>query len=277
MEKLVNDFPKLLDFTHSVINSLGGKKEPDYRMLDCESFALKIFLQASTVWYLRLGTQVSLTGYGNDAYMVDFPSAFVIARSIFETYVNMFEIYFESISPDEFEYRHAAYQLRGFKIREDFDQLPKNPSGEEIVEIERRFKDIQSMRNRIEQTATYKSLHKDQQKSAREGGTVFPKRTAPEKARAAGFGEKVSEQVFTYFSAYVHGDALASAQISEANLKEHRRDEYAKSALTLVMMVLGHLIVNYAKKFPEAKAVCESNKLMFTYAEGLVNMANSLS
>ena len=274
---MVAIYPKILNFTYEVVNSLKGKKEKDHRKLMCEHLAFKIFLHAATIQHLRIGSNITLDAYPDGAHVIDFASIFVLTRAIFETYLNLFEVFFEVDNDDEFEYRYAVYQVRGLKIANL--AIENNPAAEGhdldfISKVQQRFDEIENFRERIKNTIYYQKLDHNQQKLSLKG-VLFPKRNKEEIAKMAGFGKKTFQQTYTYLSAYTHGDSLSIAQIKDA-VTDEQKGSYIRLSLSLVMMVLSHLILNYAKKFPEAKAICDgqpaNTHLVRILAEQAVSM-----
>ena len=270
-------YPRVLNFTYEVVNSLKGKKEADERKFICEKLATKIFLHASTIHHLRSGSNVTLEAYPNGSHVVDFASILVITRAIFETYLNLFEIFFEPQNDDEFEYRYAVYQLRGLKIAELTIQNNPMAEGQDvdfILQVQQRFKDIESLKNRIKRTSHFQTLDQNQQKASLEG-SLFPKRNRDDLAKEAGFGKKSFQQIYAYLSGYTHGDSLSIIQIKDA-VSDEEKDSFIRLSMGLVMMVLSHLILNYARKFPQARAVCDAQPANRNLVVILAKQASSM-
>ena len=260
LQPLVTHYERLLNFAHEVINSIKGKPEPDARKLAIEYLAGKIFLHAATVNYLRRGTNVALSAYSQDAHVIDFPSAVVITRAILETFLNLFEVFFEPVDDDEFEYRRAVYELNGFKALELAVQRNPNPpsvTGDDVMKTAMSIQVLQKIRERIKQTKFYQTLNPNQQKSTLEGN-LFPKRKIGDVAAAAGFGKTFIDHMYMYMSSYTHGDSLSAAQTASAQTHQET-DIYFQTYISLIMMVIALLISNYSQKFSEAKAICDAS------------------
>src|SRR5260221_10792360 len=141
-----DQYLQLLDLTYEVAQSLKGKKSPDPRLPDCQQLAVKLFFHAATVYQLREESTKAPVPYSlNGSSFYDFPSIAVLTRAILETYLTLFEIFFEPSTEDEFEFNHALWLLSGFVIRENFD--PSDPTLQE--QITKAQKEIQEMRNRL--------------------------------------------------------------------------------------------------------------------------------
>jgi len=260
LNNVVPHYEQLLDFAYQVINSMKGKPEPDARRLTIEHLALKIFLHAATVSYLWRGTKVTLSAYPQGAHVIDFPSAVVITRAILETFLHLFEVFFEHVDDDEFEYRCAVYELNGLKALELAVQRNPNPpsaTGNDVMKTAMSIQGLQKIRERIKQTKFYQTLDPNQQKSTLDGN-LFPKRKLGDVAAVAGFGKTFIDHTYMYMSSYTHGDSLSAAQTASAQT-DQETDIYFQIYISLIMMVVALLISNYSQKFSEAKAICDAS------------------
>jgi hypothetical protein len=246
----INEYIQLLDLTYQVIQSLQGKPSPDSRWPDCQHLATKLFFHAATVYRLRQGTIVPLLSSSGTNFF-DFASVTVITRAILETYLTLFEVFFKPTSDDEFEFRHAIWKLSGFIIRENY--VPHDPG------LQSQFasaqKEIQDLKVRIQKTAFYASMRAREQKEALKGKR---KRDWPSVAKSAGFGEQTLRRMYAYYSGYVHADGLSGSQIVTARTAQEQI-YYIEINIRTIMIVLSKLIIEYARKFTEAKIVCDKN------------------
>jgi hypothetical protein len=267
---LVRHYDEVFNLTFLVLQSMKGQAMADYRLQDCEGLAHKIFIHAATIRYLRNGSNLYLDAYKDGAHIIDFPSIIVLARATFETFLNMYEVFFESLDDDVLEYRHATYQIEGLKIRENY--LPRNPDPETMRKAEEAIKTLETIRERIKKTNTYKDRLDHNQRKSSLNGTICPSRKAPQIAQAAGFSKSFSEFIYAFQSDYTHGGALSVSQIAAAS------DDITKQTLmlmssVLVMMVLSKLILNFQAKFTEARNVCFD----YPHTMKLVEMLSSVA
>lgn len=256
---IASQYSEILNFTYEVINSLKGKQETDDRQFIGEQLAAKIFLHAATIQYLRNGSNITLKAYPDGSHVVDFASILVITRAILETYLNLFEIFFEPQNDDEFEYRYAVYQLRGLKVPEITTQNNSNANSQSVdftLKIQQRNNHSETLRDRIQRTSHFKALDTNQQNQSL-NGSIFPKRNREEIAKQAGFGKKTFQKIYVYLSGYTHGDSLSILQIKDA-LSDEQKGHFIELSIELIMVVLSHLIRNYAERFPEARAVFDA-------------------
>jgi len=188
----------------------------------------------------------------------DFPSVTVLARSVLETYLTMFEVFFEPTNDDELKFSHALWQLSGFAIREKFP-ISDPEYQKQAADFQR---EIEAMRDRIKSTEKFKSLSSGEQRTVLKG----KRKRDWTRARAAGFGEQTIRQIYSYQSAYVHADGLSGAQIVSLPTAQDQI-EFIEMQMRIVMIVLSKMIIQYAKKFPESRAICDGNPDTFRMAK----------
>jgi hypothetical protein len=261
-----SQYLQLLDLVYEVAQSLKGKPSSDFRWPSCQQLATKLFFHAATIYWLReSSTKAPVPHSINGCSFFDFSSVAVLTRAVLETYLTMFEVFFEPTTDDEFEFKHALWLLSGFVLREDFVSL--DPI------IQSQFtKEIQVMRTRLQKTKKYESLKPSEQRKVSKGMAI---RSWKAIAKAAGFGELTIQQVYAYYSGYVHADGLSGTQIVTAKTAQDQV-EHIEIHMRTIMIVLSKMILDYAKKFPEAKAACDKNPETFYLAEVLSGAASHL-
>jgi hypothetical protein len=263
----IDQFLQLLDLAYQTIQSLAGKSSTDPRLPDCQQLADKLFFHAATIYWLRQGTKAPGPHFPNgEVWFYDFASTAVLTRAALETYLTLFEVFFEPATDDEFEFSHALWQLSGFVIRENF--AISDPAFRQQVADSQ--KQIQEMRTRLQRTKKFNALKPGEQKNVLEGKR---KRDWTNLARAAGFGEQTIRQMYAYYSGYVHADGLSGVQIVGAQSAKDQT-AYIEIHMTTLMIVLSKLVIQYAAKFPEAKAVCDNNPSVFYRVQVLSGAAN---
>ncbi len=255
-----DQYLQLLDLTYEVAQSLRGKPSPDNRWPDCQQLAAKLFFHAATVFWLReAGTKAPVPRSINGCSFHDFPSVAVLTRACLETYLTLFEVFFEPVTEDEFEFRHALWLLSGFVVRENYVSLdPTLQSQFANAQTE-----INEMRTRLQNTNRYKSLKPSEQRKVSKGEAIRSWRTV---AKSAGFGEKAILRMYAYYSGYVHADGLSGTQIATARSAQEQID-HIEIHMRTIMIVLSKTILDYAKRFPEARAVCDKNPDVYYRAE----------
>ena len=251
---------QLLDLAYEVVQSLKGKPSPDSRWSSCQSLAIKLFFHATTVYWLRkASTKSPVPRSLGGCSFYDFSSVAVLTRAVLETYLTMFEVFFEPATEDEFEFKHALWLLSGVVVRENY--VPSDPALQS--QFTNAQKEIQVIRTRLQNTKKYNSLKPDEQKKVSKGKTI---RNWKAVAKAAGFGEQTIQLMYAYYSGYVHADGLSGAQIVTAKTSQDQV-KHIESLMHTIMIVLSKMIIDYAKKFPEARAACDKNPEAYYRAE----------
>lgn len=264
------EFLTLLDLTYDVAQALKGKKPADPRLLDCEQLAIKLFMHSASIYWLSQGTRAPVpTALPSGTDFCDFPSVAVLTRAVLETYLNLFEVFFEPITDDEREFRYQIWLLSGFAVREM--HVPTDPSLAQRVA--RSQSDIQDIRSKLSATPRFQRSSEKTQRRLLKGKR--PPRKWTVVAEAAGFGEKTIRMMYAYYSGYVHADGLSGAQIVSAPTQEEQLG-FIDLHMQTTMMVLSKMIIDYSKKFPESKLACEAKPDAFFRAEVWAEIASRL-
>ena len=240
-----DEYIEVLDLIYEVAQSLKGKSSEDPRLPDCQQLAVKLFFHCASGYWLSLGTKAPVAASAGGANFFDFASIAVITRAALETYLTLFEVFIEPENDDEFEFRHALWQLSGFIVREGL--APTDPSLEEAA-IEAGH-DIEYLRDRIRSTQAYKSLTRRQQSNVLNGRRT---RNWKEVALSAGFGLQFIRRIYSFYSGYVHADGLSGTQIMGATTAEEQKFHIKMHMFTL-LLVMSKMILDYASKFDEAE------------------------
>ncbi len=264
-----DEYLQMLDLMYQVAQSLKGKKHPDPRYHDCNRLALKLFFHAATIYWLRQGTKAPVPGPGG-AFFHDFASVSVITRTAVETYLTMYELFFEPVQEDEREFRHASWLLAGFVIREGV-RPSSTIDGDRVAELQR---EIEEMRRRIQRTEMFALLTDKRKRRVLKG--MRASRSFEKRVRAAGFGPKTIGLIGQrYLSGYVHSDGLSAAQISGAKTAEEQI-QHIEPRMSLVIMAMAKMILEYKRLFPSAEACCMAKPAALVAAEKWSEMARRL-
>lgn len=264
----MGQYLELLDLTYQVVDSLKGKRSSDIRWPDCQQLATKLFFHTSTIYWLMQGTRAPVPRSGRGAFFFDFASIAVLTRAVLETYLTMFEVFFEQKSEDDFEFNHALWLLSGFVLRENI--VPTDPKLRGAYVNAQ--KEISELRNRIQETKRFSRLKPSEQRKVLSGQR---KRDWPSLAKESGFSERMIRHIYSYFSSYVHADGLSSTQIVSATTRQDQMT-MMKSQMSVVMITMSKLIIAYADRFPEAKTACDMNAGAFHLAQVLSGAANRI-
>jgi len=260
---------RLLDLCYEVAQSLRATQASMPHMPDCQQLALKLFMHAASIHWLAQGTHAPVPeSVVGGAYFYDFPSVAVLTRVALDTYLTLFEVFFEPETRDEFEFNHALWQLSGFVVREGV--VPSDPGLRDWVAGSER--EIEEMRSRLCATQKYASLSSGEKKAVLRGRRG---RDWSAVARAAGFAEQTIRRMYAYYSGYVHADGLAGAQIMQAATREEQ-SRFIEGDMRLVMSMLAKTILGYEAKFQEARRICEGRPADHTLAQVWSEVARRL-
>jgi len=81
--------------------------------------------------------------------------------------------------------------------------------------------------------------------------------------------------MYAYYSGFVHADGLSASQIMAAQNKQDQV-EHIEIHMRVIMLVLSKMIIEYARKFPEAKKVCDKDPEAYFSAEIWSGVASRL-
>ena len=240
------EYLDLLELSFEVSNSLNGRRSTDKRLPDCQQLAAKLYFHVASVFWLNQGTEAPVPKSTNGSAFTDFPSIAVLSRAALETYLTLFEVFFEPISDYEFEFRHATWKLQGFILREGFE--PSDPDlNEQYIQAQ---DDIRLLRERISSTSAFAELKAKQQKHVLRGRRL---RSRMAVAEAAGFGKDYIRRIYHFLSDYAHSGGLSASQIFEAKTAQDQKEQTTMHLIT-VGMALSKQVLNYVVRFPEAKS-----------------------
>jgi len=76
------------------------------------------------------------------------------------------------------------------------------------------------------------------------------------------------KKVYSYYSGYAHSDGLSGAQIVTANKREDQIN-MVELHMSIVMILLSKMIINYSDLFPEAKMACDKKSETFLVAKSI--------
>ncbi|MHB1455886.1 MAG: hypothetical protein ACYC0V_03120 [Armatimonadota bacterium] len=256
----LDEYISLLGLTYTVAHALKGKQSEDNKWFDCQKLTLKIISHSATIYYLRMnGTQILIPSHELSWHFHDFASTAVVTRAAFESYLKLYEVFFEPKTEDEFEFVHTLWQLSGFIIRENW--VPNNEElGPEFVNAQIEINDL---KNRIRKTNKFKSFTDNQKKEILKGRSF---RRRDEIAKAAGFGGMHFNKVYDYYSSFTHGDGLSGAQIMTAEDANTQLD-FMDGQMLLILTVLSKIIINYTNTFEESRSISDNNPELYFRAQ----------
>ena len=249
---------------HHVISSV-LKLSFDLTGIDCtrqqeiaSDFLLKNSLVSLTLWNTILPK--ALTEFPNitKSFKVhDFPSSYVLIRTLFEGYINMYYLLIDPASDSECEFRlniwdrHALIerQKMGISIASKHEQIQK-----EKEQIE---KYTQLIRN----SDYFKSLAKKDQEYyiTTEKWTKLSK---TDLARRAGFHKSQSEFIYKFLSNYAHCDPYALMQIHCIDSPKLAEKFTRKIPIDYTEMILCLTLNIFGQLFPKGRSMLVKDRIL---------------
>jgi hypothetical protein len=240
----------LLELQFEVAQALKGKASSDGRWPDAQYLALKLFAHGASAHWLFQGTNAPVPESRGGAAFTDFGSIAVIARAALETYLTFFEVFVSPSTEDEFEFQYCLWHLAGQVILEDLE-----PSDESLRENYLGAQaDIAELRERLQATELFSRMTSRQQERVLQG---WRRRDWRMIAEAAGIGLGFIRRIYSYYSGFVHSDALTSSQLFSAQTRQDQRG-HSELHLITIMFALSKFILDYADLFGEASEVLPS-------------------
>jgi hypothetical protein len=278
---LSRPYLQLLGLTYDVIQSLEGsmreRRRPsgllvvDARWPLCQRLAIKMFFHAATIYQLRQATSAPVSA---GIRFFDHPSARIIARSVLEIYLTMFEVFFEPDTDDLLEFRFAQWQLSSLVRRTDLFRRMAPEDQKYQSEAARLQERIEEMCDRIQRTEAFSSLTLKQQHRALEGKRM-PPRSRREMLEACGLGVQTFGLLYGAWSSDVHSDELSLASIVDAD-SQGDQVSHVEATMSAIAMLMARMILDYEETFSEAKRLCNARSDGFSLAQIWAEAAGEL-
>lgn len=249
---------------HHVISSV-LKISSDLTGIDCtrqqeiaSDFLLKNSLVSLTLWNIIFPKDLTEFPNITKSFKVhDFPSAYVLIRTLFEGYINMYFLLIDPISDSECEFRLNIWDRHALIER----QKMGNSLGSTHEQIQREKEQIEKYTQLIRNSDYFESLAKKDQEYyiATEKWTKLSK---TDLAKKAGFHQSQSEFIYKFLSNYAHGDPYAIMQIhcidSPILADKFTKKiplEYTEMFLCLTLNIFGQI-------FPKGKSIFMKDKVL---------------
>lgn len=221
-------------------------------VVESEYLALKLFYHLASLLYLHPGTRIAGLA-GVDVHFFDFPSAAVLCRASFETYLTFNYIFVSTCSDEERRLRYLTWCLGGLLDRRR--ATPVTDETRQRLDDER-----EQIRELLEEMAANKAfvaLPPKRQKDARKGRWRFDKGWA-DLAVMAGKNRDYFASLYAYLSSYAHTGYLSALQIGQAQDKQDQF-QLGEPYISIGLTIMSHFLTDYASLFPPvAKAIKSS-------------------
>lgn len=252
---VANSFEKILN--HSISVSKETSHFPCTRAeQEASVFLHKNILSAYTSFSILdpIPRPISFTSL-NGVVLFDFPSAYVIARAMFETYVNMHYLLIDPASDEEREFRLDRWDKHSLTERQKMgiaigssDQKLKDEA-KQIIEIDMR----------ILQSRYFRQLPVNEQKSIKYSHN-WTNLGAIARADKADIHCSQSEFLYKFFSNYSHSESYSLMQLHDADPNQSQQScklacNFAEMFLALTLNAFGKLNVDWKNKVAQNNEV----------------------
>jgi hypothetical protein len=216
---------------HSILVSKETRRIPCTRAeQEASVFLHKNVMSAYTLFHILNPTpNSSFSAVSNGAVVFDFPTAYVIARSMFKAYVNMHYLLIDPISEKEREFRLDRWNKHAFTERQKKGTVLESTNPRLAEEPEQ----INQLDHRILNSPYFTKLAPNEQQSVR----YSPKWTSIdvlERADKACIDRSQSEFLYKFLSNYSHSESYSLMQLYACNFTMSNRlmkPEYSASLL----------------------------------------------
>jgi len=218
-------------------------------------FLTKNTMVSLTVWNINNPTSIEEFPMIRNSFKIyDFPSAYVLVRTLFEGYINMNYVLIDPISDEEREFRLNLWDKHGLlerqKMASSIGSQPKQ------LEIEKR--QIDAYTKSIANSQYFKNLPGSEQQSFLHTDK-WTKLGTIKRADKANIHRSQSEFIYKFLSNYAHSESYALMQIHSV-----RSVEMAQKLMCLPMAfteMFQSLTLNlFAKLQPVAKSMIEDDQ-----------------
>jgi len=190
------------------------------------------------------------------AEIIDYPSLFVLTRTLLESYVTLCYIYNNDKSDEEKIFRYKLWEVSGLISRQSW--------GNNLNEDSKRIKDaeklnIEDIIDEIQKMPEYSSLDKSQLKKLQKYG--LPRLYSwNELIEQSNVRKEIFSTSYSFFSSYAHTEYVSILQLSQCsiNAKSAQNISNIQLCLNFVRMIVAMSIDFYLKNFESARNVFDT-------------------
>lgn len=255
------DLSDMMLLSFKVIESENGKKiSPGNEWKnDAQVLGVKIFRHIASAQQISAGIKFNFKNAQSFSH-IDHSSVAVIVRAAIEAYL-AFNYIFSNEDENLSIYRHKLWQRSGLIER---GKLQANtPESKETQLQEAKF--VASLTSEIINNTHYIESNRENRKEIDNGGWR-PKGSWYAITSSTDIHQKYFSDIYNHLSGHSHGSYISAIQIRDARGIEHQ-SMLAGGARQTLCMVISHFLFSYVKVFPSAKAVFESERILFEIAE----------
>jgi hypothetical protein len=194
-----------------------------------ESLLIKIIITSKSILQLSNGTNISTINHPNEIQLIDRTSLYILARSLIEAFLTLEYLYFNNLNREEQIFRYNLWRISGFQSRQNYSE---NMKIEFVKKLESEKKEIEKLKNEIQQTEYYSKLKKQDLWKLDNFG--LPRVLSWSKLLENSIlKSSLFSKVYGLYSNYAHSEFISVIQINEGNLGKSNEFNISSSINTL--------------------------------------------
>lgn len=190
---------------------------------------------------------------GGSVTVYDFPSAIVLSRAVFETFLTLHDVFLSPKSDDDFDFTYCLWRIRGIVNLQAFDTISAACASQHSWLMQ----ELKANQDKLQVTDRFKAMKPGHQRSAILKGKDDSE--PPRDYISAGFAPEVFKRIYDYTSSYVHADGHAAYQIRSAEHNHEAQRGMFEMALSIAAISISRAILELEQKYPQCKAACDAH------------------
>ena len=194
-----------------------------------ETLLIKIIITSKSILQLSNGTNLSTINHPNQMQLIDRSSLYVLTRSLIEALLTLEYLYFNNLTREEQIFRYNLWRISGFQSRQNYSE---NMKIEFVKKLESEKKEIEKLKNEIQQTEYYSKLKKPDLWKLDNFG--LPRILSWSKLLENSILKtSLFSKVYGLYSNYAHSEFISVIQIKEGNLGKSNEFNISTTITTL--------------------------------------------
>lgn len=179
-----------------------------------ETLFIKIIITSKSILQLSNGTNLSTINHPNQMQLIDRSSLYILTRSLIEALLTLEYIYFNNLIREEQTFRYNLWRISGFQSRQNYSE---NMEIEFVKKFKSEKKEIEELKNEIQQTEYYSKLKKQDLWKLDIFG--LPRILSWSKLLENSILKtSLFSKIYGLYSNYAHSEFISVIQIKEGNL-----------------------------------------------------------
>lgn len=242
---------ELIDALSEIVDAVGRAKTSTGApwKLHKQTLVVKIIFTSKSILGLSKGYSVSYNDI--ETQVIDYPSIFVLVRSLMEAYLTLAYIYKSELPEEEKFFRYKIWEVSGLIKRQNW-ATSDNMEFEELKHREKKL--IDSILSEIKKMSEFQTLDKNKITKLHNHG--LPRlHSWSDLIKQSNLSYELFEKLYSFFSSYSHSEYISVLQLSQVSLNSANPTTISNThmAFSMVRMLLSLSIIFYTKEFHAAK------------------------